>query len=612
MQFWPNPRSRRLAVRGLGSLALLGAFAVAIFFTLPEPVEKPVTDENAAVDVALSRRCEDDLADILEAMSPGRLGISSDRAELVNRLNAWHSECGSPAGAVRPSSDEALLARLLQGETLARTKSERYLPEDASHVRGSLLGRDIVTYVTEGKSSNIERYVSLFEFVSGNVGLVPASVRDAFPLTVYEALLFGFGSDADRAWVYADLLRQMRVDVVILVPRGKNAENWLLGVIDSRAGVLLFDPRLGIPIPAATSSDETPFPQTPATLSEARESDACFRKLDLPGDPYPLSKADITELDVKLIGTSSTWAPRMAELQFLLPKGYHVDLYDGLGTNELRAPGLLQRIINAGQKNLWKEQDVSIWSFPEAQLSAIEASRGAGAEGSPLANFLFVFRGPYIPRLEGDGQTRMAPIDKSLHFVRTEQLRGNFVAATRDLLPIRSAAKLASTPPNELASQYAALWTGISQYATHKPAAAFNTFRRFVESQNPSPALSRSAMEWAAQCLIAEKQILPAAQLLTQMPQGFTPRRDQYLIRRWKKIAGVDPDQPLESPSQTPSPGAENSKQPAAETGKMEPKSPTPPGTPPVPASSSRTPSLRPPVPELPVPIENSSPSKAE
>jgi hypothetical protein len=588
-------------------LALLCVFGVAMYFLLPRPADKPTTVDDADMEIGLSRRCEDDLADILEAMSPGRLGISSERAELVNRLNAWHAECGSPAGTVRPSSDEDLLARLLQGESLARTRSERYLPEDAAHVRSSLLARDIVTTVTEGKSSNTERYVALFEFVSGNVGLVPASVRDAFPLTSYEALLFGFGSDADRAWVFADLLRQMRVDVVVLAPRGKSSENWLLGVIDPRAGVLLFDPRLGLPIPAASGAEETPFPRTPATLAEARGSDACLRKLDLPQDPYPLTAADLAELDVKLIGTSSVWAPRMAELQFLLPKGYRVDLYDGLGTNELRAPGQFQRVIDAGQGTLWKEQDISVWSFPEQQLTALEASRGAGAEGSALANFLFVFRGPYVPRLEGDGQKRMVPIDKSLHFVRTEQLRGNFVTATRDLLPIRSAAKLAPTPPNELAAQYAALWTGISQFATHKPSAAFNTFRRFVESQNPSPALSRSAMEWAARCLIAEKQFLPAVQILSQLPPGFAPRRDQYLIRRWKKIAGADPDRPVEPPSETGGPTPPTT--PPKPQGKMDGNAPSPTQNA-APSPSSQTLPLRPPVPELPVPIDTSVPMK--
>lgn len=538
-----HPRSGGLAVKMLGSLLVLIALGAVMYLVLPNrTTDGPQTPQNASIDDK-ARRCEDQLADVFEALSPGRLGISSDRAQVIERLNHWLQECGSVSTESLPSSDAELINSLLTGDTLARAVSDRFLAEDATHIRMSLLSRDIATSLVEGKISNVDRAVSLFDFVSRNVMLIDDEIRQQIPMTPYECLVFGLGTAEDRAWVFADLLRQIRSDAIILTPANEEkAEHWLVGVIDPEQGVLLFDARLGLPIPAEGAPIDTPYPKQPATLKQVLSSDAAFRQLDVPDSPYPLSSADLADCKVSVIGSTSSWAPRMARLQFLLPEGTSVELYDGLGENQLRAPGLIERIVAAGQDGLWKRDQVVLWSYPEKAEREFEVTRGEGAADSMLASYQTIFRGPYVPRpLDREGKEfQQVPVDKSLHFVRVEQLRGKYSNAIRDYVPIRTVEKQYPSPANQMAAEFGTLWTGVCQYQTQKIRVALGTFDRYVVNQARSPGMSRTAIEYLADCMLTQKNYVSAIMILMRAPQGFAPRRDQYLIQRWMKLGDLD------------------------------------------------------------------------
>jgi hypothetical protein len=549
-----------LVLRVLGSLAVLGI--IAALFVLLVPKSPQLLESQGQLSLPqdeITRECEEELKVLLESISPGRLGISSDRIQAVNRLNAWRSECGDLVGPEEVAGEQDELRELLTAETLTRTLSERFLPEDVSHVRNALLCRDIVARLTDAQPNSIDRYFLLLQFVVRNEMLVPPDLRKELPLTPYEALQFGLGTDEDRAWTLAEMLRQLRTDLVLVRPRDEQVQaHWLMGIVDAKLGTLLYDPRLGLPIPSsAQPAGADAKSAQPATLQEVRGSDQPFRSLDLPDSPYPLTSRHMQDVEILVVGTSSSWAPRMARLQFLLPPQFSSEIFDGLGVNALRALGLRQRIIDAGQQQGdWKPEDVKIWTFPEEQVLAFEATRGQGAPNSPLANFTTVFQGPYLPQKGADGQVVMVPVEKSLHFVRVEQLKGNLTAAIRDYLPIRSTAKRAASKSNELAAEYAALWTGVAQYDVRKYSAAFNTLGRFVSGQATSGGLMRAGMEWGAECLVAEKQYAQAIELLKQAPAGLAPRRDALLIRQWAAAGGISLEQkpaaqekPLTSPA---------------------------------------------------------------
>lgn len=517
------------------SLVAIAALGGLMVFVNPGDSRKtdPETPPPQARDGR--KRCEDELSRLFSQMQPGRMGITTDRVSTLSELNAWSATCGPPDGATPRANDQELLQERMQGEMLQRTLNERYLPEDVSHVRESLLSRDIVMQVAADEKGDESRVVSLFDFVVRTVVRVPESAETAVPETPYEAFLFGQGTAEDRAWAFASLLRQLRIDTVLIVPRGEAAGNWLIGVIEPREGIMLFDPRMGLPIPAPGDSAETALPLKAATLAQARDSDEVLRSLDAPESPYPLAAADLQDVEVRLIGTSSLWAPRMADLQFLLPPDVSVELYDGLGSNELRSSGLLERVVDAGANGFWDADDVTIWEFPENQLTEIEAARGAEETG--LSELFRVFRGPYRPQtIPGTNEIRTVPLDKSLHFVRIELLKGEAREALNDFLPMR--VDRHRIPANALAAEFAALWTGVCQYETGRFELAETTFRAFSEAPHRVAGHERAAWDWRVRSQLALGNLERARELLEQMPANLTTARDRYLLKRWNHNTG--------------------------------------------------------------------------
>ena len=84
----------------------------------------------------------------------------------------------------------------------------------------------------------------------------------------------------------------------------------------------------------------------------------------------------------------------------------------------------------------------------------------------------------------------------------------------------------------------------VSQCERQQIRVALGTLDRFVRLQAGNAGVARTAIEWIAQCLLIQKNYKTAADLLKQAPAGFAPRRDQFLARRWYRLAGIDPDHP--------------------------------------------------------------------
>jgi hypothetical protein len=530
-----------LSGRLLGSAAALTGLAVMMFLLLVRPEDR-TPDENGGNggDIAqlsdANTRCDRELARILNGMRPGRMGISSDRIAMTDELNRWILNCRLSDAESAITGDRELLESILKGETLARVQSDRYLPQDSSHIRESLLARSIVDTVTADATSETDRINALFDFVVRYIALLPPEASEQTPLTPYEAMLFGVGTAADRAWTFATLLRQMRLDAVILEPAEAESTGWLVGVIIPREGVLLFDPALGMMVPSLSESEEpaSPFPLRPATLAEVLEQDEALRALDLPDSPYPLSSAKLKDFQVRVIGGSSLFAPRMAELQFMLPAGVNVDLYDGLGENTLRQPGLLARIVEAGAGDLWTEEQISLWEYPDRQRDRIEAARSA--EGTQLSELFTIFSGPYVPRQDPRTQAiYQGTAEFTLHYVRVEQLMGEHADALKHYLPIRTSFKTTPVAANQIAADYAAMWTGVSQFETGRYPAAMSTFERYIAGHADGLGFTDSAIEWAVRCHVAEGRLNEAIALLENSPSR-SPRREAYLVNRWRTM----------------------------------------------------------------------------
>ncbi len=157
-----------------------------------------------------------DLLDVaMNMMQPERLGIDSPPERAASVLNQWRlaqvqtSENGSKNARFSPRlSEEArkYLETRLSAEALKEAEGDQFTQRDVGHIRTSLLMKAIVDDVTQGLDNDLERAGVLFDYVTRNVQLV--ADENALPLTPYEMLVFGEGTAADRAWIFAGLLRQ--------------------------------------------------------------------------------------------------------------------------------------------------------------------------------------------------------------------------------------------------------------------------------------------------------------------------------------------------------------------------------------------------------------------
>lgn len=535
-----------LPVKVIGSIAILAFLA---FLMVPQnriDDDDSVGDQNTEVadDVDEQSECSRELARIVNGMQPGRLGIVSDATDLAAELNRWFAKCGGEIDEDL-TQDVETQRKLVSPEIFAVLQTERFLPEDIAYVRQCLLAKAVAAQVCANLTDDTQRVLALFQFLSRQLVAVDSQETAApvLPASPYETLLWGQGSAADRAWAFATLLQQLRIDAMVIVPR-QQPEHWLLGVNLVDQGILLFDPHLGLPIPGNEDAADTPYPTAVASLTEVLQDDGPFRKLDLPDHPYPLQKNDLENLSIQLIGSPSQWSDRMARLQYMVAPIEAVDVYDGLGENALR-PGAsqLSRIAKLGTANkLWTEESIEIWEYPVQQMQQLALDMANDQSFYSLK--MQIFAGPQIPKLDArTGQIMIRAADETLHAVRIEQLRGENSAALLHFGPILTSYRTNPTPLNTDAANYAAFWTGMSQYETQKFSAASNTFERFVSTLRQSPtqlvpinAMQLAAANWKAIALSSAGLLDEAIQALKDAQTMQFSHRNAYLMKRWELL----------------------------------------------------------------------------
>src|SRR5262249_27066575 len=149
------------------------------------------------------------------------------------------------------------------------------------------------------QGTELEKVTAVFGHVIRAVGLVPSPLKD-LPLTPYEVYLLGKGTALDRAWIFVNVLRQLKIDAVLLAPRlGVEAVPAVVGAQPFLVGVLLdgqvylFDPLAGVPIPALVRESASATVPSVATLEQAASDAAVLQQLDAQGKPYPIRAADL-------------------------------------------------------------------------------------------------------------------------------------------------------------------------------------------------------------------------------------------------------------------------------------------------------------------------------
>ncbi len=510
------------------------------------------------------RETERQLTAILRGLSPDVVVISSDRLDRVTELGQWAGESLTKGDAASVTFDEAVHSKWFSGPALTEVNDASFSLRDGHHITLAELAGDIATKLLQRTLAPVEQVDDLFRFVVRETMLMPDVHDQQLPGTPLEALVLGRSTAARRAWTMGVLLRQLRIDAVILEPKAK-PEAWLIGVITPEGEVLLYDPRLGTGVPSA------PGPQgfeTPASLSQVKQQPELLRELDLPNAAYPLEAKDLSSLNVRLITDSSTGSLRMAKLQTMVT-GRLMVVFDGMTKNPLAEQGLADRVIAAGARGHWSADDVSVWDYPEEQSEAFMSS---GAENSPAWEPITrVFLGPVAltqvrrqTKNEGEAATETV-VQRSkepLRLIRLLQLKWEPQEAIRGYLPIRTASRgmsmltrdpelqeklAAALPRNAKAADFANFWTAACQSQIN-PKLTPGTLKQYLRDFPQGEMIPAVVELWATSLVEAGDK--PAAVALLSSGQR-TPRLD-ILLKKWQPAKPAEETKPTETAPEIP------------------------------------------------------------
>ncbi|MDQ3333074.1 MAG: hypothetical protein M3552_20895, partial [Planctomycetota bacterium] len=449
-------------------------------------------------------------------------------------------------------SDDAksLLARLLGSDGLKQVTSERLTSFEAAHIRDALLDFSTADTLSRGTEQDIDRFTRLFEYVTRTVSAQATGTAD-LPLTAYEAHLFGRGSAEDRAWLFANLVRQLRTDAVVLRPAdATDSDPWWVGVLLDD-GVYLFDTSLGLPVPAPEQANDASgalLPR-PATWAEAVATPTLLTEYRQQAglDPQPIDAARLQSPRVELIGPSSFWNLAMERLELSLTEDRGVLLYDPLHSTPA-GPGMYERVAAAGG-SFWTADAIGVW--PHTEEIRVARQDLPASQQQRLQQRIRPYLGPVRINTKGP-EPFPEPPSRDLWETRIEHMSGRSAAArgSYQLIRLAAAPVLANDDPsaivdallsssdqslNSQAADEAFYWMAQAQYAERDFATAAATAQRYIDEGGDR---SDEAAGLRVLCLAAEGQTEQAAEAVAELPETIPGlRRLQWFAERWRKPA---------------------------------------------------------------------------
>jgi hypothetical protein len=527
--------------------------------------------------------CDNLLANAMSMLKPDRLGIDSDLGAAVTLLNTWQATCAPQA--VDPSKEKSITRKQFIG-TLTDDEIDILLRRefdgrDGEHMRTcALLASASEAVVRSGGEDDLDRIMRLFNYVIRNVALVETN-NDAIAMTPHHILLFGSGTAEDRAWVFAELLRQRHLDAVILTPGksppGKSPPGWLVGVLLEER-VFLFDARIGLPIPPPDDNEANLLVNRPATLMELRADGEFLERLDIPEGPkYSLRDADFDDVQVAVIGSDRFWSPRMQGVQASLAGARTMVVFDGLEDN-VQTTGLRTRVASVVGK--WSDESVGVWPYPASRyrqvddlspdvakqiitrLAAFDApmidlgTRGRKLESEsmddPIIRRLLRLQQAQAPEAQPADEPTGKDDSSPVVFVRARvQLRGRMaellgdyptavskyqqVRLKRDQFPPKMKVTEPMRTMHDQAAEDALYWGGVCHFEQGEFASAAASCRDYLR-RHPQGTHVSVCRRVLVQSLLAGGRTKSAIVELQKVASDDSQRHgDRWLVARWQK-----------------------------------------------------------------------------
>lgn len=483
--------------------------------------------------------CATRLRSGLDQARPTSLGLVGVNAALrvgpedaAKTFSQWlrQPDCRDSVPAEPLSAEgKALLEDLLGPEGAAAAEADRFTEFDAAHVRDALLDFPAAGGLARQAKDDLERVMRVFEYVARTVSPVGESTVE-LPQTAYEAHLFGRGAAEERAQLFANLLRQLRIDSVVLRPAGDGP--WWVGVLLDE-GVYLFDAAIGLPVPAADAATAGPtFLPKPATWAEAVANPellvAYRREAGLTAEP--VTAEQLKSVRVELIGPGSFWQTAMERLELALPEDRGVLLYDPLHDTQA-GPGVFRRVADSVH-SAWTEEAIAIWPYP----AKLEAAR-AELSSSQTQRLEQRIR-PYLGPVEPNPKSGVFEPRKALWETRVGHMSGRPADSVVRYQHVQLAEDdTAGLSPNDVslnrqAADEAHYWKAHAQYDGGRYSDAAKTVRDYLERSGDR---ADEATALLALSLAADGKSDEAAEQAAKLPQGtLLSARLRWLASRWK------------------------------------------------------------------------------
>ncbi len=187
---------------------------------------------------------------------------------------------------------------------LAEVESGAFTPLDAHHLEACLLFRDAARALDVQGLPDRDRAAAAFAWTIRQVRLRES---DGEPIPPVYILRRGWGDAVQRSLVFLALLDQLDIPgCMMVVPDGDGKRPWLPGALVG-GDLLLFDARLGVPLPG---------PDGVATLLQVRARPELLQSLTVDMDhKYDVSLEQARRAEGCVAVPLTAWAPRMTTLQ---------------------------------------------------------------------------------------------------------------------------------------------------------------------------------------------------------------------------------------------------------------------------------------------------------
>jgi tetratricopeptide (TPR) repeat protein len=420
----------------------------------------------------------------------------------------------------------------------------------------SVWARDVSQWARGTAATDDKIAAALFDWTVRNVQLdptpspfvsrdakAPAEPADTIHRP-WQALVYGHGSAAHRAWVFVELLRQQNIAAALIRPIDADpAKSPLLVGVFIGDDVQLYDPQLGLPLRNKEGGV--------ATLAEVAADDSLLRQFDVDGEyAYGATAEQIAGVEALVVASPLQLSRRGAELEGSLEGENFVKLSADVQALVDR----LAKLPQVKQTNLWMQP---FQAYVDEQTIGPESRVLAVDEFAPLAERPLLWQGRVL-HLQGNKGVRADERNDPLAEARDGHQQALVLYQDKNVrLSNRELNKLepAKRPIYSASKAVAGYWLGLLSYDRGNYDVALGWLEDRTLDQNRSSRWANGARYNLARTQEALGDKEAAIKTLQSDPKD-APQRHGNLLRA-KQIAAASPaEEPAKEEPSSESPAA--------------------------------------------------------